>query len=87
MLADAGRMEERMAIRVSHDFSGGLAGAVGIVAAEGVFFAISPHLFVVLVALVAGHDDHHARFLSLADGFEQVDGAEDIGGKGLAGAA
>ena len=52
--------EERAPVRRCHQFGAALGTAVGIMAAHRLDLAIGPRPFAVLVALVAGHDDHAA---------------------------
>ena len=65
--------------RRGHELRAALAAAVGIVAAEGVVFAVGPPPLTVLVALVARHDDDGAKRLGMARGFEHVRRAHDVG--------
>ena len=53
-------VEEGIAVGGGDEFGAALAAAVGIVAAHRVVLAIAPEPFAVLVALVAGDDDHRA---------------------------
>ena len=52
--------KEGSAIGRHQHFCGAFARAIGIGAAQGIVFAISPNLFPILVALIAGYHDDDA---------------------------
>ena len=89
-LARVRRVEIGAAIGGDGQLGGGLAGAIGVVAAEGVILAVGAEPFAVFVALVGGDTDRGADAVAglvarreLAQGVEQMNGAHDVGGVGL----
>ena len=76
--------EKRIAIRGHDDFRRRFARAVGIVAAERIALLeiARRRATVILVALVACDHDDGAWEIHCADGFEQIGGAEHVGGEG-----
>ena len=61
-------------------FTAPLAGAVGVPAAHGVYFAAAQPRFPVLIALVAGDIDGHPDAGGMPHGFQHIHRAHDIGG-------
>jgi hypothetical protein len=50
-------------------------------------FAVPPNVFEILVTLIAGNDDNHARFAAVSDGIKDACDANDIDLKSLSRAA
>ena len=89
-LARARRVEIGAAIGGDGQLGGGLAGAVGVVAAKGVVFTIGAEPLAVFIALIGGDEDRGADAvaglvarLEPAQGVEQMHSAHDVGGVGL----
>ena len=61
-----------------HQFSGRLAGAVGIVTAQGVVLAVGAVPLPIAVHLVGGHHDDDAHTATVAHRVEQMRGPHDI---------
>ena len=76
-------MEERPAIGGGYQFGAAFAAAVRIVAAHRLVLTIGPVPFLIFVALIAGDDDDGANAGSVPDGFQKVNGAEDVDRVGL----
>ena len=76
-------MKERTAIGGGYQFGASLAAAVRIVAAHRLMLTVGPVPLLIFVALVAGDDDDGAHAGSVADGFQKVNGAEDVDRVGL----
>ena len=64
--------------------AGRLAGAVGVVPAERVVFAIGPRRFVIAIDLVGRHHHRHAHAVEPAQRLQQVHRAHHIGVEGRA---
>ncbi len=75
--------KKRITIRSHDDFRCRLARAVGIVAAERIGFFKTTRLTSVLVAFVGRDHDDGAGKIRLANGFEQIRGAEHVGRDGF----
>src|ERR1035437_2610864 len=90
-IAGAGRChcrpigKEAVAVRGRDQLRAALAGAVRIVATHGVRLAEGAIVFVVLVALVAGHDYDGSDRCAGAGRFERVHGSHHVGLEGLVG--
>lgn len=74
--------EIAVAVGVDHQLGRGLAGAVGLAAAEAVDLAIAPGPFLVGVDLVGGHHDDRGDAVRGAQRLEQMGRAHDVGGVG-----
>ena len=77
--------EKGSAIGVDDEFSSGFAGAVGVVAAEGIVFAVGVEPFAVFVAFIGGDEDGGAGFIEFAEGLEDVGSADGVGVPGFKG--
>ena len=75
-------VEEAAPVGARNELGASLAGAVGVVPAQGVAFAVGVGGLAVLVALVARDVHHDAHRTAGAHGFEQVGDAHDVGLEG-----
>ncbi len=76
-------VEKAAAIAGRDQFCGRLGGAVGVMPAQGVFFAVAEFPLAILVDLIGGHTDDRARLARVTQSVQQVCGTHDIGVEGL----
>src|SRR5262249_518550 len=75
-----GGREEGTAVGCRHQLGATLAAAVRVVAPHGLVFAVAPHPFAILVALVACHADDSPDAFGCAHRLENMRGSHDVGG-------
>jgi len=75
--------KERVPVRLADQFRTRLAARVRIASPKGVGLAVAPDPALVVVALVGGHVDDHARPPHPADTVEQVHRSHHVGGIGF----
>ena len=79
----AGGREIGFAEAGDDELRGALAGAVGIVTAHGVLFAVGMEPLAVFVAFIGGDADDGAGLGVAADRIEEMGGAHDVDGEGF----
>jgi hypothetical protein len=79
----SGFIEEAVTIGGGDDFRARLAGAVGVISAEGVALAVGVLPLAVFVALVGRDDNNRFDSAGLAAGLKEIGCSKDIGLKGF----
>ena len=82
---ERGGREEGAAIGGHNDLGRPLAGAVGVETAQRVDLAVAPHLFSVLVTLIAADHDHRAGLAHGPNRLQHPDCSQDVYIERLAG--